>query len=176
MWPKLLALREQPMRAIAACVLILAGWCFGFFSGRMSAWVFPVDPRADRIIAEVQAQAQQALQKPPHEPTVVVAADDAANGSAPPQDQRPLPSALSATEAPPKLRVQDTDEVAERVDSPSGALAEDKSGQPVSAEDGDAAASTECGRRFASFRRSDGTYQPYGSRTRVVCPYLAFRN
>ncbi len=30
----------------------------------------------------------------------------------------------------------------------------------------------ECARRYASFRESDGTYQPYGSAQRKVCPLL----
>jgi hypothetical protein len=30
----------------------------------------------------------------------------------------------------------------------------------------------ECERRFSSFRRSDGTYQPFGSSGRARCPYL----
>lgn len=32
--------------------------------------------------------------------------------------------------------------------------------------------SSECARRYASFRESDGTYQPYGSSQRKVCPLL----
>ena len=31
---------------------------------------------------------------------------------------------------------------------------------------------SECARRYASFRESDGTYQPYGSSQRRVCPLL----
>jgi hypothetical protein len=31
---------------------------------------------------------------------------------------------------------------------------------------------SECARRYASFRESDGTYQPYGSAPRKVCPLL----
>lgn len=31
---------------------------------------------------------------------------------------------------------------------------------------------SECARRYASFRESDGTYQPYGSSQRKVCPLL----
>jgi hypothetical protein len=31
---------------------------------------------------------------------------------------------------------------------------------------------SECARRYASFRESDGTYQPYGSAQRKVCPLL----
>jgi hypothetical protein len=30
----------------------------------------------------------------------------------------------------------------------------------------------ECERRYSSFRRSDGTYQPYGRSSREVCPFL----
>jgi len=35
-----------------------------------------------------------------------------------------------------------------------------------------ASALAECERRYSSFRRSDGTYQPYGSRPRELCPLL----
>lgn len=34
------------------------------------------------------------------------------------------------------------------------------------------AAIAACERRYNSFRRSDGTYQPYGGRPRELCPYL----
>lgn len=38
---------------------------------------------------------------------------------------------------------------------------------------GDASpANSECARRYASFRESDGTYQPYGSGQRKTCPLL----
>lgn len=36
----------------------------------------------------------------------------------------------------------------------------------------DAASVAECESRYASFRRSDGTYQPFGRSTRQVCPLL----
>jgi len=36
----------------------------------------------------------------------------------------------------------------------------------------DAASVAECESRYASFRRSDGTYQPYGRYSRQVCPLL----
>lgn len=36
----------------------------------------------------------------------------------------------------------------------------------------DAAGVAECESRYSSFRRSDGTYQPYGRSTRQVCPFL----
>ena len=36
----------------------------------------------------------------------------------------------------------------------------------------DAASVAECKSRYASFRRSDGTYQPFGRSSRQVCPFL----
>ena len=36
----------------------------------------------------------------------------------------------------------------------------------------DAASVAECESRYASFRRSDGTYQPFGRNSRQVCPFL----
>ena len=36
----------------------------------------------------------------------------------------------------------------------------------------DAAGVAECESRYSSFRRSDGTYQPYGRSSRQVCPFL----
>jgi hypothetical protein len=36
----------------------------------------------------------------------------------------------------------------------------------------DAASVAECESRYASFRRSDGTYQPFGRSTRQMCPLL----
>jgi len=36
----------------------------------------------------------------------------------------------------------------------------------------DAASVAECESRYASFRRSDGTYQPFGRSSRQVCPFL----
>lgn len=36
----------------------------------------------------------------------------------------------------------------------------------------DAAGVAECESRYSSFRRSDGTYQPFGRNSRQVCPFL----
>jgi hypothetical protein len=47
-----------------------------------------------------------------------------------------------------------------------------RSGSDEGAGEVDEAALQECERRYASFRRSDGTYQPYNRNFRERCPFL----
>jgi hypothetical protein len=49
---------------------------------------------------------------------------------------------------------------------------EDDGANPISADRPEQAVVMECERRYASFRRSDGTYQPFNSRSRELCPLL----
>lgn len=47
-----------------------------------------------------------------------------------------------------------------------------QSGRASTRESADQTGIAECERRYASFRRSDGTYQPYGRSSRETCPFL----
>ena len=178
------------VRIVAAAALLFAGWSFGFFSGRMSAWIFPVDSRASRVAAEKvpgpPPQAAQSGQPARH----------AADTASPPPKSPPAETSifrtndsaeLQATEDGVKNAPPDPASVQGKLERPDLAL---RGSDPIVRPDegdevekaqepprgrGTSAGYQECERRFSSFRRSDGTYQPFGSRSRAVCPYLGLR-
>jgi hypothetical protein len=164
--------RVRLIRVIAAGVLVLAGWSFGFLSGRMSAWIFPIDPRSNRFIAQHEPTAKQPHRLKPSSAEDLVLTAVSNTGPPQPQEaqQEPLSSASSDPASTPALPSAD---VAMLV-RPSEGDEDRERAEPRN--QGHAAALDQCAKHYSSFRRSDGTYQPYGDRSRVVCPYLRFRN
>ncbi len=237
-------------RVAAAVVLVLVGWATGFFTGRMSAWIFPVNRSDTAAIAgvpdksparaagpAVQATAappapqpaddkQKAAAAPapvaPAAPAPVVppaapaavAAPPPASATVQPERSRPKEEAAAPDDAakadakspaPPDL-ARKTDEPAqeEARKSQSGVVLVNpdwtraKPNLPPRAPEAererereslrerdslrereslresmyDGPGIAECERRYSSFRRSDGTYQPYGRSSREVCPFL----
>jgi hypothetical protein len=101
--PATLADRARLLRVAAAAILVISGWCFGFFSGRISAWIFPVDSRANRLVAEQQPVARQpARLEPTDAEQPVVTAEQESEPPHPEQEQpRPTSSASSDPAAKP---------------------------------------------------------------------------
>jgi BA14K-like protein len=197
--------RARFVRIVAACVLVTAGWSVGFFSGRMSAWFFPVDRQVPALVAlkepapeparvaKAPAETRSSDQKSgPAQPNVSASAPaESATG----QDHQPpgqLPSnqpedkagnaAATAPAEPPETSAKPPQRGATLMNQDWARASLDPR-QPdrspaVLDEDAphDTAAIGECERRYSSFRRSDGTYQPYGRASREVCPFLRFRN
>jgi hypothetical protein len=221
--------RVNRTRAIAAVVLVAAGWAVGFFSGRMSAWVFPVEPTGTVAVTapapnpQPASGTETAAQPPPQAVSRALDAGPAQTepGSAKGADKHD-PSRLSAAPAAPEAA--DTASAAAGEGSTATAPAGNDGAsarQPGPAEagvvlinpqwpharndpgeaepggrrrperaaarvdDGGAGSGTTerndpalesalraCERRYNSFRRSDGTYQPYGRSARVPCPLL----
>jgi hypothetical protein len=216
--------RVNRTRAIAAMVLVAAGWTVGFFSGRMSAWVFPVEPPGAVAVkapapnlqpapgteAEPSQAVSRALDAGPAkpEPGSAKGADkhDASRLSAAPAAPEAGGTAGAATgggstaAAPagndsasahqtgpaeagvvlinpqwPQARNDPGEAEPGGKRRPERAAAREDDGGSGSAERNDPAlesALRACERRYTSFRRSDGTYQPYGRSARVPCPLL----
>lgn len=190
--------QARSTRVIAAIALIVAGWVFGFFSGRMSAWVFPV--------ANPDLVAIKASLKPAHQPAVTpeVTRPQAEEKERPslalsPAATQPEQSSLKAPETPDQARANAPPIASEKPEaiakpSPRGAVLVNPEwtapsvaetvphrADPPSAETespraernrATEAGMAECERRYSSFRASDGTYQPYDRNSRVLCPFL----
>ena len=179
--------RVRNTRIIAAIALIAAGWAVGFLSGRMSAWVFPV---TNPDLAALKASMQQTL------PQSAIDAKVSADEPARPTEETDRPTlALSppVSEADAQQSVTAKNELfrpltskteepeAKTQPSPHEAVLVNPqwtarlTAEPAPRAERDRtsdAGITECERRYSSFRASDGTYQPYGRSSRVVCPHL----
>ncbi len=181
-------------RVIAASALIVAGWVFGFFSGRMSAWVFPVaNPNLVAIKASLKPAQQPAVTpevtKPQAEekerPSLALSpaatqpeqsslkppdTPAQARADAPPiESEKPEPMAKPSPRGAVLVNPEWTaPPVAETVPPPSAETDSPRAERNRATE----AAMVECERRYSSFRASDGTYQPYDRSSRVRCRLL----
>jgi hypothetical protein len=87
-------------RALAAVVLLGAGWAIGFFAGRMSAWLFPVVETNTAVVANV-APPPAASTPPAAQPPAAPPQRDAAQAPAAPQAAAPpTESSTSARNSP----------------------------------------------------------------------------
>lgn len=178
------------LRALGAIALLLAGWGMGFLSGRLSAWVFPVEPAttaaqpakpapeavpaasksADTSTAKLQAETR-AL-SPPAPPAEVNRSAGPVPAERPKSDAGDVQGPVDTppdVNAPAPARILNPDNsTPDAVQRQAEAVSEPSDAPDLGSEEQIAA----CERRFASFRRSDGTYQPYGSRGRQLCPLL----
>jgi hypothetical protein len=211
--------RAQRMRIIGAVALLCAGWAVGFFSGRMSAWIFPV---TDTKIVVMQRAPEPAVpsrtaEKPPvpvvapsppaprpsasPETKSVVATQDTPAPASPPPAKTEAGDAgmqFAESEAASKLaQPEDASQKKVTVINPDAAKAKQATKEPARSRDerepvardqdrqpddldrpsygyqsSDQSAIAECERRYNSFRRSDGTYQPFNRTTRELCPLL----
>jgi hypothetical protein len=201
----------ERLRIMGAIALVAAGWGIGFFSGRMSAWVFPVaqDNTSARLAAIEQTLSRVAVTNaPPSAPANAPAAPSSASvppasppapvGSAPeatgPEQrpstpENPKPGGTGDERAISTAAAGEREKADEQRDSADRRSKDDivlvnpewrqaKSGARYRDADidraamGDERAYAECERRYSSFRRSDGTYQPYGRSSRERCPFL----
>jgi hypothetical protein len=178
-------------------VVISAG--LGFLGGRFSALLVPVashslETALGRVAPEAprddnQSQQQVAKREPP-ETAGHHHKDSSANSQSSLEQPgliggAPEPSEGGAREArnvPSEPEQADNDVVLGATVINSGSALPDTKSERNRAgtrrEQSDAenarddAGSTECARRYASFRESDGTYQPYNSPQRRPCPLL----
>ena len=212
--------RAQRMRIVGAVALLCAGWAVGFFSGRMSAWLFPVadlqavvmqkapEPTPPLRAAEKSpAPAVAAIETAPPVPTDSETQSTAAALKTPLAQSSPAKSggdgvgARPVGDEPATRAVQPEDAAQHKVTvlNPDAAKAKPapvakeptpspKDRQPAARDPAaqvddlsrptygyqstGQAAIMECERRYNSFRRGDGTYQPYNSPTRELCPLL----
>ena len=174
-------------RVIAAITLIAAGWAVGFFSGRMSAWIFPVanpDLVALKSALEHPAPIPATSTRSPSDVTPAPAAEKerpslalspapAEQDGAEPADtaKTPSPPARAPEQAEPQRKPPQREAVLVNPEWTATPRREPKA-DPVERNRVDDADIAECERRYSSFRASDGTYQPYGRNSRILCPFL----
>jgi hypothetical protein len=119
---------------------------------------------ANSATADADTAAQRAAKEassPPGEPAPEAKAAERSVTVINPDWARPKPSSPHREREAPERRAQTRE--ADR----DGSEAE-RHGSDPALED----ALSACARRYASFRRSDGTYQPYGRSSRELCPLL----
>ena len=189
-------------RAMAAVVLLGAGWAVGFFAGRMSAWLFPVvetNIAAVMTVAPAGTTPAPAAQPPASAPVVQSGTASRSN-----PDEKVASSPASPSTAPEPAPPQRASGATTKDDSreqevsrapgrdvvlvnpewqqaPSKADREPEPERRAYRPESDAGQSrlahesalAKCESRYSSFRRDDGTYQPYGRSTREPCPFLS---
>jgi hypothetical protein len=180
--------RARRVRILGAVALLLSVWAAGFFAGRISAWLSPVSdagtrieslatymknvaeraqPRADPKMAEPSQQPPAATQQPAEAAPARVNEPNIVSAPLREKEEEKMPADVARPDI-------ENDEgtvahgnrhwrKARRSDDWPESMLPDRMADSSLAE---------CERRYSSFRRSDGTYQPYGSRPREVCPLL----
>ncbi len=167
------------MRIVGLTGLVLGVWALGFFFGRVSAWLVPVTTSQMVTIERI------------HLRPLAIASDAPASKMAEAPAAAPmlragsitLASTSEATDQPaqtdPILRPGTEPRVSISIDEAQRGRA--AHGQRRGRMDdrrvfagGDFSndAISQCERRFVSFRRSDGTYQPFNRPSRELCPFL----
>jgi hypothetical protein len=167
-------------RMAAAAIMMAGSATVGLVAGRMSAWVVPVETARSPAVPSVKPKTAEppkpvVLALPSPEPQAKLHTEPSgrdvplrydvpvkvASGDATPE--------MSASAAQPQLTIANPHSAA----SGFGAGDEGTSQpDPAVATGSFDSAVAQCERRYSSFRRSDGTYQPYGSGTRRPCPLL----
>jgi hypothetical protein len=153
--------------------LVLGVWALGFFFGRVSAWLVPVASSQTVMVERIHvrplaipsdappSKMSEAPAPPPmlRAGTITLASDLADGGQAPGKEQIARPGA-----EPQRLKALPV------AGSRRDALLDGR--RTYAGGDFDDDALRACERRFVSFRRSDGTYQPFNRATRERCPFL----
>jgi hypothetical protein len=180
--------RRARIVCLTGIVIISVG--LGFLGGRVSAWLVPIGGSSlSTSLGQVAAApprqhpAQSTEERKENKPAErAVRADDAAQAA---PDKRPNePDGTASAGGAPQDRAQGMGTEERRVfgatvvnagaASPGAELRKDRAAPGQSQKRSDTAerSTSECARRYASFRESDGTYQPYDSSERRPCPLL----
>jgi hypothetical protein len=171
-------------RTLAAAVMITGSAVVGFVAGRTSAWLVPVGAgqapqrlslsddasktHAPAAIPGTSASTGMPLgraDKPQAEPHGVGSERLSGTVSLAPAGTPDKQPAAATEPEPPRVILLNPESAAKQSDqiaTPSEPV------RPASNTDD----IERCAKRFSSFRRSDGTYQPYGGRERERCPFL----
>jgi BA14K-like protein len=92
--------------------------------------------------------------------------------ASPPAPGGPAPVVKAATPPAPGDPVPRQAPDPDRAMIVNPSAAESEPTKAAASDGASAGESAECERRYSSFRRSDGTYQPYGGGPRARCPFL----
>ena len=189
---------------VAALVLVMAGWSVGFLSGRMSAWLVPVETAGVAVEKKGPSRgfdvAATTTPRPANSSSKTAAAElpppapEAINDGKSPRQEQTLPRNTDATSEERSATTPALERTGQPKDTKNWVTVETKADERAltllntaskragrdadpsrrsSPRDNlDQAGIEECERRYSSFRRSDGTYQPFGRSTREPCPFL----
>ncbi len=191
----------QELRARAALAMMIASVAIGFIAGRASVWFVPFDAPRPTIAGQQTAKLNRTDAGPPpssdgkssRPPTPLALPEKPAGSERTPGP--PVPSAVVSAPVTPSGAGAQGPEPAGKADPgaarqgvtlvnpgyvDAGPDAQDvtpPAARPASTSgeegnDAKPAGIEECERRYSSFRRSDGTYQPYGGGARTRCPLL----
>jgi len=187
---------------IAALGVVVISASFGFMGGRLSARLVPVDSQPYTAVRETQLPAREITlpdnSSLGSHPAAVEMPAESSPGKKGPQStvSAPQGAQVSASDAKEtggrnqEAQPEAVPGVAERADmdrirgatvinagSAEAGSGEGRDGQlkPGNAEATDSPAAgilEKCARRYSSFRRNDGTYQPHNGGPRKPCPLL----
>lgn len=175
--------RRTQTRMVGAAVMMVASATVGLVAGRMSAWVVPVETARSPEVRSVKPKTAEppkpvVLALPSSEPQAQLHTEPTRRDV--PQGQEvPLNVAtgyatpeMSASAAPPQLTIVNPHSATSDFDAGDEGTLQLETVSPAVATGSLDSAVAQCERRYSSFRRSDGTYQPFGSGTRRPCPLL----
>jgi len=160
--------KTRRRRMLAALILMGASASIGFLLGRMSSWLVPIDAKPPAMSRRSDPIASSLGKAKRTEPAPKPMAGGASGGQA--------GSLGSGVAAQPGMR----EGAGNALPSPAitllnpGAAASGAGNglEKESALGADMDGIGACERQYASFRRSDGTYQPYDGGPRRRCPLL----
>jgi hypothetical protein len=192
--------RAGRMRIVIAVALLSVGWMTGFFSGRVSAWIVPVASSSLAPLEKIPAQDYASMQTAAataaarkNEAKFQIAAAAAlaraartmnfeAAAAAPHSDgifEWPPQAAgepSGVARKPGSSKRTGEPEARERVNNLPNThwttIAPRPRHRDIDDDVYEKGGVTACEGRYASFRRSDGTYQPFNSTLRERCPLL----
>ncbi|MFM9849387.1 MAG: BA14K family protein [Hyphomicrobiaceae bacterium] len=181
---------ERRARIVSLTGVVIISVGLGFLGGRVSAWLVPIGGNSlstslGHVTAEplgrrpFQSTEERKENKPAEtavraSSTTQAALEKRANehdGTASAGEKSPdHAQGLETAERPEERRVFGATVVNAGSASPGRELREDRAAPGQERADTAERSTIECARRYASFRESDGTYQPFGSSQRRRCP------
>ena len=167
------------MRIVGLTGLVLGVWALGFFFGRVSAWLVPVTTtemvKIERIHLRPLAIASDAppskmAEAPAAAPMLRAGSITLASTNETPDHQAGTGPVLRP-DTEPRVSIS-IDELQRGRAAHAQRRGRNQDDRRVFAGDFRDDALSQCERRFVSFRRSDGTYQPFNRPGRELCPFL----
>ena len=177
--------RRARVVCLTGIVIISVG--LGFVGGRVSAWLIPIGGNSSLSTSLGQVAADPPRRHPVQSDEgrkanksteTVVRADDAIQ-VAPEKSSNEHDGTARAEETPDRAQGSKIAEWPEErrlfgatVVNAGSELQKDRAASGQERSDTADSSTAACARRYASFRESDGTYQPYDSSQRRRCPLL----
>jgi hypothetical protein len=161
--------KTRRRRMLAALILMGASASIGFLLGRMASWLVPIDakPPAMSFPSDPLASSLGKAKRAEPAPTATTAGAPGAQPGSPGSGvaaQAGMREGAGKSLPSPAITLLNPGAAArgagDGVQAEESGLGADRDGIPA------------CEQRYASFRRSDATYQPYDGGPRRRCPLL----